>query len=129
MTSSPRPVRGDVDGGVPLRPVSPRATSVAPCPPPSDTDTATDTEVGNPTDGHDGSATRSRTTRGTRSETRAATVTAGAVELNSSRAADDGFPALNPGAARVLLRILRKEHDRQLATQSGRSVADEQAVA
>ncbi len=38
-------------------------------------------------------------------------------------------PELSPRAARVLLRILRKAHDRQLATESGRSVTDDKAVA
>ncbi len=38
-------------------------------------------------------------------------------------------PELTTGAARVLLRILRKEHDRQLATQSGRSLTAEEVIA
>lgn len=38
-------------------------------------------------------------------------------------------PALTPGAAAVLLRILRKAHDRELAADSGRTVTDDQAVA
>ncbi len=38
-------------------------------------------------------------------------------------------PELTAGAARVLLRILRKEHDRSLATDSGQSVTDDQAIA
>jgi hypothetical protein len=38
-------------------------------------------------------------------------------------------PALTPGAAAVLLRIIRKAHERELDTESGRTVADDQAVA
>lgn len=38
-------------------------------------------------------------------------------------------PVLTPGAAAVLLRILRKAHDRELATDRGRTVTDDQAVA
>lgn len=38
-------------------------------------------------------------------------------------------PALTPGAATVLLRILRKAHEREVATESGRTVTDDQAVA
>lgn len=38
-------------------------------------------------------------------------------------------PALTPGAAAVLLRILRKAHERELATDRGRTVTDDQALA
>lgn len=38
-------------------------------------------------------------------------------------------PSLTDGAARVLLRIIRKAHEREQATDSGRSVTDDQAVA
>lgn len=38
-------------------------------------------------------------------------------------------PLLTDGGARVLLRILRKAHEREQATDSGRSATDDQAVA
>ena len=38
-------------------------------------------------------------------------------------------PSLTPPAATVLLRILRKAHERELATDRGRTVTDDQAVA
>lgn len=38
-------------------------------------------------------------------------------------------PAMTPGVAAVLLRILRKAHERDVATDSGRTVTDDQAVA
>lgn len=38
-------------------------------------------------------------------------------------------PELTAGAAVVLLRILRKEHDRQPSAESGRTVAPDQVVA
>jgi len=38
-------------------------------------------------------------------------------------------PNLTTGAARVLLRILRKEHDGQLATESGRSFTAVEVIA
>lgn len=38
-------------------------------------------------------------------------------------------PALTPAAATVLLRILRKAHEREAATDRGRTVTDDQAVA
>jgi hypothetical protein len=38
-------------------------------------------------------------------------------------------PALTPGAAAVLLRILRKAHEREVATDRGRTLTDDQAVA
>ena len=38
-------------------------------------------------------------------------------------------PGLTPGAAAVLLRILRKAHDRELATDRGQTITDDQAVA
>lgn len=38
-------------------------------------------------------------------------------------------PLLTDGGARVLLRIIRKAHERGQATDSGRSVTDDQAVA
>jgi hypothetical protein len=38
-------------------------------------------------------------------------------------------PDLPPGAAAVLLRILRKAHDRKSATDRGQAATDDQAVA
>jgi len=38
-------------------------------------------------------------------------------------------PALTPAAAAVLLRILRKAHEREQATDRGQTVTDDQAVA
>jgi hypothetical protein len=38
-------------------------------------------------------------------------------------------PGLTPAAATVLLRILRKAHERALATDRGRTVTSDQAVA
>lgn len=38
-------------------------------------------------------------------------------------------PTLTPAAATVLLRMLRKAHERDLATDRGRTITDNQAVA
>ncbi len=56
-------------------------------------------------------------------------MTADPDDPRSNLAPDLRSPELTPAAASVLLRILRKDHDRGLATDSGRSVTDDQAVA
>ena len=38
-------------------------------------------------------------------------------------------PLLTDGGARVLLRILREAHERELATDRGQTITDDQAVA
>lgn len=129
MTSNPHRPGGDVDGE-PQPIQSPCATRDVPCPHLPDTDA--DDSTGKTTKEKYALGTRSGTGRGTRSGSRSATVTPVAVEPDDRSlefACDLARPELTPGAARVLLRILREERDRRSATENGRPVCEDEALA